>query len=187
MLRRLGWLFVLVPGIAMADPCALVDEGTVWDHEGQITDIRAMTVLLVTRHRSRQPLAGSPVQSDLWTDDVPSDTLGAEFICDRVQLETPLPLNTWDKKPITMQQGERLVPGLDLAKSAPDLFKRVSSDSRMVALSAASYFVAHVQDLDDPDWRAELLARAADAGSIDTTGWIVGLPGALYLVPMALQ
>lgn len=178
--------FVLaLPGLAWAEPCALVPgTRTIWDHDGKVTDVAGMTVLIVTRHQSRQPLAGSPVDSQLWTDDVPSDTLGGDAVCDRVQLETPLPFNTWDKQPIAMQQGERMLPGIDIAAKAPDLARRIATDGRQVDLAPGSYFVSHVPDLDAPDWRDVLLERAAEAGQIDTGRWVIGLPGALYLVPL---
>ena len=179
---RLAAVLCLWPGLVAAGPCALAyGEGGVWDHVGTITQVRPMTVLLVTRHVSEQPLGGNPVTSTLWIDDVPSDTLEAGAICDAVQLETPLPFNTWERQPISMQQGERLRPGADLPAA---LAGRIAAENRRVEIRAKAYFVSHVADLDAPDWREELLTAAAKAGEIDTQGWIVGLPGALYLIPM---
>ena len=183
-LRHWACLAVLIPGLAHADPCALVATGNIWDHEGSIATVTAISVLLVTRHESRQPLSGTAVDSTLWTDDVPSDTIGAEHICDRVQLETPLPFDTWDRHPIAMQQGERVPFGFDVAAHSSALASRIEMDGRGVDLAAGRYFVSHVSDLEQPDWREELLAKAADAGEIDATRWVVGLPGALYLVPV---
>ncbi|MEM1298206.1 MAG: hypothetical protein AAGH68_02925 [Pseudomonadota bacterium] len=182
--RHWACLAVLIPGLAHADPCALVDDGTIWDHEGSVVSVVAMTVLLVTRHESRQPLSGTPVESTLWTDDMPSDTIGAGNICDRVQLETPLPLNSWDRLEITMQQGERVPIGFDVAAHSGELAERIDADGRRVDLGPGRYFVWHVADLEQPDWREDLLAKAGSAGKIDTSRWVVGLPGALYLVPV---
>ena len=185
MRAGLAGLVLALPGLAWADPCALVPgKGTIWDHDGEVTDVAGMTVLIVTRHQSRQPLAGSPVDSQLWTDDVPSDTLGSDAVCDRVQLETPLPFDTWDRQPIAMQQGERMLPGVDIAAKAPGFAGRIAADDRQIDLAPGSYFVRHVPDLDAPDWRDVLLAEAANAGQIDAGRWVVGLPGALYLVPV---
>ena len=182
--RHWASLAILIPGLAHADPCALTKDGDIWDRDGTVVDVGPMSVLLVTRHESRQPLGGSPVNSMLWTDDVPSDTFGAANICDRVQLETPLPFDSWDRQEITMQQGERVPAGFDVAAHSGELAGRIVADSRRVDLAAGRYFVSHVSDLEHPDWRKELLAKAAEAGTIDVDRWVVGLPGALYLVPV---
>ena len=183
-----GWfagLAFLIPGLVAADPCNLVaGSETIWDFDGRVAKVKTMTVLIVTRHQSKQPLDGSPVDSRLWTDDIPSDTIGADAICDRVQLETPIPLNTWDRLDLTMQQGERLRPGFDVAQASPELAKRLAEAKRTVTIQSGPYFVTHIPDLSDPDWRVGLLAKATRSGDIDTNRWMVGLPGALYLVPL---
>lgn len=183
-IRRWACLAVLIPGLAHSDPCALVTNGTIWDHEGSVAPVSALSVLLVTRHESRQPLSENAVTSTLWTDDVPSDTIGAEHICDRVQLETPLPFYSREHQAITMQQGERVPPKLDIAAHSGGLAARIDAEQRRVDLPAGPYFVSHVPELERQDWREELLAKAAETGQIDVDRWVVGLPGALYLVPV---
>ena len=81
---------------------------------------------------------------------------------------------------MTMQQGERLHP----SALASDYVARLTIAGRVVHVPARTYYAAFIEDPDQPGWRRDLLRDAAGQGEIDTSGWMIGLPGALYLVPI---
>lgn len=172
------------PAATRADNCALVPDGWIADHVGQIVEARAMTVLLVTRFKAASPADVPTAEAQRWADDVPSSTLGDSTICDAVQLESPVPLDQPSDRPLIMMQGERLPSGFNLPFRSPALAARIAADGRHVNVPAGQVYVYQVQNFDDMEWRSKVLREAARAGEIDRNRWMVGLPGALYLVPI---
>ena len=174
--------FLALTADARADSCAIASgDSVVWDHVGSVTDVNPMTVLLVTRFTTTQGKGPRNAKPELWTNDVPSDTLGAEAICDRVQLETPLAFDGPDQAPLILMQGERIPSDLDIA---PDLAARLQADNRQIQVPGGPAFVFQVEDLNSTTWRGEMLEAAKAIGRIDQERWVIGMAGALYLVPM---
>lgn len=171
---------VVLLSTAGAKACDLADP-PLWESEGKVAAIDTFDFLAVVRFDTTQTSAAAAARQG-WVDDVPSDTMGTEAICDRVQLETPLPMQGADDLPLTMMQGERLHPDTNLS-SFTDLAGRIESEKRFVRTLPGPVFVGQV-DLEDLEWRPKLLAAAANIGTIDTKRWMIGLPGGLYLVPL---
>lgn len=155
---------------------------SVWDSESTVTDIAAFDFVTVVRFDTTQRSSVDKATRQSWVDDVPSDTIGVAAICDRVQLETPLPLSGDTDLRLTMMQGERLHPDTDL-EAFSALSKRVLEAGRFVKTKPGPVYVAQT-DQSDPNWRPKLLAATEAAGDIDPDRWMIGLPGGLYLVPI---
>lgn len=177
-------LLCLLPGVALADPCALTkDPDAFGDGSGAIVELEGFQWLAVTRFESPQGLGSQPVEPKIWTDDVPSATFGEDKLCDRIQLETALPFSVDGDAMLIMQQGERPLPDLDLA-GHPALLERLKSADRIVDVQGGTYFAYQIPDFEAVEWREQLFARAAAVGEVDPDRWVIALSGALYLVPI---
>ena len=177
-------LLCLLPGMALADPCALTEDPAAYgDGSGTVVEVRGFKWLAVTRFESPQGLGAQPVEPKLWTDDVPSATFGEDKICDRIQLESALPFSVEGDATLVMQQGERPLPDLDLAQY-PELLKRLKASERIVDVPAGRYFAYQIPDFEAIEWREQLFSEAGKTGKIDPNRWVIALPGALYLVPL---
>ena len=176
-------LAVLGTGAVRADECALVSgERDIWDHEGSVVHVEAFRFVAVVRFDSTQRMTVAGAVPKRWVDDVPSDTMGVQAICDRVQLESPVPLQGDADTRIVMMQGERLRSDTEMS-AFPDLSARIAEQDRLIVVPAGRVFVSAVQ-LDADEWRSTLLAKATAQGAIDPDRWMIGLPGGLYLVPL---
>ena len=168
----------LLPGPVHAGEC-VPDEAALWNRVGGTAEVPGFTVALVVRVNRRQ---GDPQSDTVFfrTDDVPSDTLGAGAVCGRVQLETPLPLDSPDGRTLTMQQGEWLAEPLPEGRYVAGL----AAEDRIAEIVPGRYFIGHIADPQEVGWRPDLLSNAASHGRIDPDRWMIGMAGALYLVPL---
>ena len=181
--RLLAALLMILPASVSAEGCGVLQDGSdPWDQLDQIVDVRSMTVMTVVRFDSTRRRGTVGAKRQKWTDDVPSDTMGAANICDRVQLESAYPLDGAEDLPIAMLQGERLNQAVDLVKF-PDLKLRLESDERLVITKPGPAYLTAV-DLSARDWRPDLFAQIAKIGEVDERRWMIGLPGGLYIVPL---
>lgn len=179
-----GVIAILVTNVneASADGCLVLASGEPWDRLNQTVEVQSMTVMTVVRFDSTQRRGTVGAKRQSWTDDVPSDALGAQAICDRVQLESAYPLMGEQDLPITMLQGEWLSPSVDLT-AFPDLKSRLEADGRLVTTKPGPAYLAAV-DLEAPNWRPDLFAEVAQIGDVDESRWMIALPGGLHIVPL---
>ncbi len=170
---------------AHADGCNLSDlPGGLWDASGKVTEVPEITMLVVSRDSRGTPPPASLRNGD-WSTDIPSKTLGVDTVCDHIQFESPVSFEPPALGTVTVMRGERLNPESDAGSSAPTYVLRLKSGGRFISAPAGTYYVEAIEDQDDPDWREALLAKARVHGPLDRSRWVVGLPGALYLVPLA--
>lgn len=176
-------VMVLAPGVAFANGCqVLKGGGDPWDHLDQIVEVQSLTMMTVVRFDSTQRRGTIGAKRQKWTDDVPSDTLGVEKICDRIQVESAYPLDGPRDLPIAMLQGERLDQNVDLIEH-PELKARLEREERLLTTKPGPAYLIAV-DLDAQNWRQELFEKAVQIGEVDENRWMIGLPGGLHIVPL---
>ncbi len=184
--RRSKWLaaaFALMPGLALADGCLILQDGSEpWDRLDQVVEVSSITMMTVVRFDSTQRRGTIGAKRQKWTDDVPSDTIGIENICDRVQFESAYPLDGPGDLPISMLQGERLNQTFDMTNH-PDLKARLAGDGRLLNSKPGPAYLIAV-DLAAPNWRQELFEKISAIGEVDENRWMIGLPGGLHIVPL---
>ncbi|MEM7059465.1 MAG: hypothetical protein AAF557_17915 [Pseudomonadota bacterium] len=189
MLRRfrrhapIAALLAALSGAALAEGCLVLEDGSdPWDHLDETVEVRSMTVMTVVRFDSTRRRGTIGAKRRKWTDDVPSDTIGVQAICDRVQFETAYPFDGPGDLPIVMLQGERLNLSVDLGNH-PELKIRLEAHERLLTTKPGPAYLTAV-DLEAPDWRPKLFERMATIGQVDEDRWMIALPGGLHIVPL---